>query len=830
MRRLLFAIPLLLIGRSAGATEPTIGRANGASYLHLLGPHAAMTLAPNGGTVGALVAVPKGTRPADYGLEEVAPGIGRLRAVPAHIEAFGFAHPELRVEVSPPLHILMDRVGFFVGSTRARTERGANGSGVLVGVADTGLDVTHPEMQDESGKTRVAWMLDLSLKPVGKFPDLEAKYQVTDDAGNVSGAVLSSVEINTLLDQIRAGSCTETPTTACAPRDTVGHGTHVTGIAASTGVSGKYPGVAPSANIVAVRATRGVSDGIQEDDIVRAAQFIFDRADFEKKPVVVNLSVGSDFGPHDGTLLWEQTLASYVGANFPGRSIVAAAGNSGSIDQPIHQSVHAAKGSVMRVPISVGEAASGAVNVWLTLRSGADLKIGLDGPDGEWIAPVEPGKQAGKNTDDYNAGVIFGSNLSNSPIPAGSNGAVIVWTGKWPKGPYYVTLDGSGTVDMYLQGVGDAALDSDGAALFSHGVRAGTINLPATNPGIIGVGCTVNRPSWVSIAGSTASLHLPVLDPAGGLLVSPTQYRTLDEGEMCWFSSAGPTSLGVPKPEIAAPGANVISAMSRNAKPGVAGSVFTNPSCPKGPDGKQDVRCLQIDDLHAIAVGTSMSTPVVAGVIALLLQKDPTLTQDKIVSLLQAGAHHFRGAAAFDDQSGPGEVDAMGALDALDQMNDLTMQLPAANQSWITLSNSFVAADGSTAITAIVELRTTGGAHRADYFDKARLAPTLTVDGRPVDAPALVRQAPGLYTLTWTPPAGLGGSLASFGATFDGAPIVAPRTVPIATDSWNAGYPSGASGSGCDVGAVGASEGGGVAALAIAVAAAARRAKKKRAS
>lgn len=807
MRRLLLALPLLFTARAASA-DVTTGRANGASYVHLLGKHAGITLAPNTGTVGALVAVPKGQRPADYGLEEVAPGIGRLRAVPAKIEDFGFAHPDLRVEVFPPLHMLMNRVGQWVGSTRARTERGADGSGVLVGVADTGLDVTHPEMLDSAGNTRVAWMLDLSLSPLGRFPDLETKYQVTDDAGNVSGAVLSSVEITQLLGMIADGSCVETATHACAPRDTVGHGTHVTGIATSTGVGGRYPGVAPNANIIAVRATRGLSDGIEEDDIVRAAQFIFDRADFEKKPVVVNLSIGSDFGPHDGTLLWEQTLASYVGANFPGRSIVAAAGNSGSIDQPIHQSVHASKGTVMRVPISVGAATSGAVNVWLTMRTGADLKIGLDGPDGQWIAPVPQGQQAGKNTDDYNAGVIYGSNLANSPIPQNSNGAVIVWTGKWPKGPYYVTLDGSGTVDMYLQGVGDASLDSDGAALFTYGVREGTINLPATNPSIIGVGCTVNRPSWVSIGGSTATLHLPVLDGAGGLLTDPLKTRTLAEGEMCWFSSAGPTSAGVPKPEIAAPGANVISAMSRNAKPGVPGSVFTNPSCPTGPDGKQDTRCLQIDATHAIAVGTSMSTPVVAGVVALLLQKDPTLTQDKIVSLLQAGAHHFRGAAPYDDQSGPGEVDAVGALDALDQMSDQTAQMPAADESWITLSDSFVNADGSTAITAIIELRTAGAAHRADYFDRTRLTPTLAVDGSAIDTPDLVRVAPGLYTFTWTPPAGLGGALATFGALFDGAPIVAPRTVPIATDSWNASYPSKASGSGCDVTAVGGGEGG----------------------
>ena len=47
------------------------------------------------------------------------------------------------------------------------------------------------------------------------------------------------------------------------------------------------------------------------------------------------------------------------------------------------------------------------------------------------------------------------------------------------------------------------------------------------------------------------------------------------------------------------------------------------------------------------------------------------------------------------------------------------------------------------------------------------------------------------------PPPGLGGSHATFGAKFDGAPIVVPKTLPIATDRWTALYPNQAGGSGC---------------------------------
>ena len=62
-----------------------------------------------------------------------------------------------------------------------------------------------------------------------------------------------------------------------------------------------------------------------------------------------------------------------------------------------------------------------------------------------------------------------------------------------------------------------------------------------------------------------------------------------------------------------------------------------------------------------------MASPMVAGAIALLFARDPTLTQDKLVGLLQAGAHPMRGYAPFDDQNGPGELDVAGAFDALEQ-------------------------------------------------------------------------------------------------------------------------------------------------------------------
>jgi len=788
--------------------SPAIGASNGVSYVHALGRHAERVLAPGSGIMSALVALPKGKRAEDYGLEPVVPGIARLHGRAPRIEEFGFAHPELRLEVAPPLRLLNDRATQYVRSDVARRDRGADGTGTLVGVADTGLDVTHPDMTDSAGLSRVAWMLDLYLPPVGEFPELEERFGIkdpmTDKVGQ--GAVLNRRMINSLLLDISKGRCVESATKRCAPTDHVGHGTHVTGTAAGRGADGKFTGMAPAADIVFVRVNRDTGQGIDNDDLVRAVQFMFDRADAEKRPLVANVSLGGSFGPHDGTMLWEQAIAAHVGSQFPGRAIVAAAGNEGSIlETPTHQSVRVTKGARTRVPIRTRGAEAGSVQVWITMREGAELDVGLDGPDGEWIAPVAQGRQNGRNTSDYNAGVIFGSGFENSVIPETSRSAVVVWAGKWPTGDYHITLEGSGMAELYVQGLGDASAGEQ-QAVFTHGVREGTITLPATHPSIIAVGCSVSRPSWTSIGGAEIGLRVPILDPSGTLAVprgteldSAPTLREVVDGEPCWFSSAGPTATGVPKPEITAPGAVIVSAMSRSAKPGAPSSIFTNSGCPTTRTGKTDSRCMQVDERHGISVGTSMASPVVTGVVALLLQRDPTLTQDKIMALLQGGVHRFRVAAPFDDQGGPGEVDAVGSLAALDLMQNPSEQLPSREHSWVTTSAQYVAADGSTPLTVVVELRTADGARPADFFDHDRIAPVVLVDGVAVAPPPLVRRGPGVWFYAWRPPAGLGGSRASFGATFDGAPIAELRSLPIAADVWTAFYPSQASGSSCAV-------------------------------
>lgn len=135
--------------------------------VRVLGARTASVYAPRTGTVGALVALPKGVSAQSLGLEPVTPSIARLRAAPEVVARFSETHPSLRVEVGPTLKLLNDRVGRFVRVHEAAATRGADGEGAWVGVADTGIDADHPDMLDEAGRTRIAWVLDLSKPPAG---------------------------------------------------------------------------------------------------------------------------------------------------------------------------------------------------------------------------------------------------------------------------------------------------------------------------------------------------------------------------------------------------------------------------------------------------------------------------------------------------------------------------------------------------------------------------------------------------------------------------------------------------------------------------------------
>ncbi|HET9929796.1 MAG TPA: S8 family serine peptidase, partial [Polyangiaceae bacterium] len=613
---------------------------------------------------------------------------------------------------------------------------------------------------DENGATRVRWLIDFTRPPAG-LPGGAALETALDCDGARQCAVYSKSDLSALLSDDVEGN---------EPRDEVGHGTHVASIATSNGRSSstrQYAGVAPEADLVIARVTTGES-GITDPIILDATRFVFERAKELGEPAVVNLSLGSDLGAHDGSSALERALGSLVGPSEPGRAIVVAAGNSGGLYRSvrkgfpdpfgIHTEVHVPRESTTRVsvitPVGSGISTLGRVSVWIMSQPDDELSIGV-ARRGKLVGGMVPRGEAAQMTRGDLNFVIFNTNSATNP-----NTAIVMIDGEWTSGEVFdLVFEGHGTASLWMEGAGDVDPAISIGPLFPLAQKEGTINVPAASPELIAVGATFNRADWIDIAGVAISR------PSNGALqVSPPD-------TIAYFSAAGPNALGVIKPDIVAPGSNVIAAMAAAADPRVnshssfAGTV----TCGSAP------LCLVVDDFHAVASGTSMAAPMVSGVVALLLQQNPTLTQPELRALLQAGARRLEGAESFEPQVGPGAVDAHGALDAL-TVSAAQTRLPGS-ASWISLATSYAHPDPTWPVRGYAELRDDDG-HVADGFDPGRLL--LVVRGGVVSSP-LQRILPGLYEFAFAAPNESGGTSLELSVRFD-ENTVAHRTVPIAVD------------------------------------------------
>lgn len=685
--------------------------------------------------------------------------------------------PELTLGWSPPWRLLLDRADGLTFASGFRNATGLTGKGVVLGIVDTGLDPTHPDLKDASGKSRILWWLDFSRERTNHYRALEDELGCRSDPNDTNGvpcAVLDGDDVQALLAD-------DDPTND--PRDFGGHGTHVASLAGGTGAASsppRYVGVAPGASYIVARVARK-SGGIYDADVLKAAKFVFDRAGDLGMPAVVNLSLGSDFGGHDGSTPAELGLESLVGPDYPGRAIVVAAGNSAGlyagagtgVPNPlgVHTEVHVADGATALVPIitpPTGDGVTeGTVYVWLTLRAGDHLKLGVDDSDGAVLAPIEPGAEAVVSRGRAEITVINGVTNGGSPIPPGSFSAAVVIDGSWSSSQVFgLRLEGLASARIWIEGDGPLSPERSIGPLLPRAQKEGTVNVPASAPALIAVGATVNRTEWPDYAGETVSL-------AG---LGPPEDAPPDTP--AYFSSAGPNALGVLKPELVAPGANVVGAMAADADPRGAGSGGLFDDMGLCGELGYAADCFVVDEAHALTGGTSMSAPMVTGAIALLFERDPSLHQAEVKALLQAGARRLTGAG-LPEQVGAGALDLGGTLQALDAGD---LERTPGTGSELIVSASYAHPDPTWPLTGLLELRDDAG-NVVDGFDASRLA--LAAAGATVLEP-LTQLAPGLWQFAVAAASGSGGRTLTLAVTFDGQ-VVAAKELPIAVDRANAG-------------------------------------------
>jgi subtilisin family serine protease len=584
-----------------------------------------------------------------------------------------------QMDYAPPLRPLMDPAMTQSNIVAFRAAHGSGGKGVIVGVVDTGIDARHADFRDDRGHTRIAWLLDFSRPAVGLHPELEQAFGCTDPLQSAC-AVLNAADIDAALEGAGAGF---------VPRDELGHGTHVASLAAGDGrpAGSDFVGAAPEATLVVVRVS-GSDARMAEGDVLNGVRFVFDRADALGAPAVVNLSLGRDFGPHDGSSLLEQSLADLVGVGHLGRAIVVAAGDSAS-GAPRHARLtlsSAARAIAIEPSEQSGSGGTGSVFVWLMVRDASDVKVALRGPRELSLEPSPLG-QVTSGTDASGAVKAEFAPPPDGRVEREGSGALattLVLQGSWQASDRFeLLISGQGYVDAWLQN------EAVGPGLFfPGGSSAGSIMIPASHPELLAVGCTVDQDHWKNAAGELV------------------QAASDGPDSSCRFGSYGPNLLGDLKPELSAPGAFVIGALSADATTDHAASAF---AFARGACATRD--CGVIDAQHAIASGTSMSAAIVSGAAALLFERYPRLEQRELVRALQAGSRWPSGSVAHDAQVGTGVMDLLAADQSFGAAPSAAVD---AETSRVVLSSERIAASPNSRVTGTIALRAANGAVASD--------------------------------------------------------------------------------------------------------------------
>ena len=357
-----------------------------------------------------------------------------------------------------------------------------------------------------------------------------------------------------------------------------------------------FSGVAPSARLVLVR-----TDFM---NIASAVKWCFDKA--SGRPCVVNLSLGGHFGPHDGTSAEEKVMSQLSG---PGRIVVIAAGNER--DENIHIGARFVPQQTELAVFDVAPNISpqAGMTLWYDKRDAFDIV--LVSPSGVQIALPPVGRSSERRSD--GAAIELGRNVSGSSASVQAqiflqfrrgNQALDDLRG-W-KLKITCTRATIGRFDGWMFG--------DRLAQFRNGPlleNARTIGMPATSNDVIAVACHASKNRWTSDLGAQQA-------PAAVV------------GRSSRFSSRGPTRDGRQKPEISAPGEMITAALA-----------IPSESAESADRANTAARLLTIE-------GTSMATPFVAGVVALILERNGALAPADIVRILQANA-------VKDTQTGPAD-------------------------------------------------------------------------------------------------------------------------------------------------------------------------------
>jgi minor extracellular serine protease Vpr len=504
------------------------------------------------------------------------------------------------------------------------------GKDVVVGIIDAGFDYRHPGCFDTGGT-------DFRLKRVWE----------QQKPGNPPAGSSYGNEIVTMAAMLDTGYDA-----------TISHGSHVSGIAAGSGRgsadgSGQYRGIAYGADLVYVGITPPANDwtGTGMSNIIDAMNYIYTYAASVGKPAVANLSWGCSIGPHDGKSLFSQACDNLTG---PGKIFVCSAGNNG--EQKLHlQKQFSATDSLIKSFVSFDAGLSEKrtwVDIWGDSSSSFCVKLSLY----NIFTRIDSTAYICLDGNLHNVQMI-GSNgdtvfaaITGTPISFNGKPRVFIELYSRVQDKVMITVRSfDGTVNLWNGYVKNTTgyygdFITGGVPLTTAGNTSMTISDMASSRTAIAVGAYASKTHFTNVSGGAMDY---------------STYATL--GDKAPFSSFGPTADGRVKPDITGPGLIIGSAINSY-----------DPSFQAGGTNYSSVVRLYTDPAnsreyaYAMLMGTSMSSPVVSGIVGLMLEANPALSPADVQSIVAETAIQDNFTTSLppsgNNSWGHGKINAMAAV------------------------------------------------------------------------------------------------------------------------------------------------------------------------
>ena len=532
----------------------------------------------------------------------------------------------MRIEARPNGQVLSDSMAYHLNALPVYAGEGLpqayTGRGVVMGLMDIGFDLTHPAFFSQDGEDyRISAFWDqLSQDTVGS-----TLYVGRDYYGREQLLALGHARDG--LDQ--------------------SHGTGTLQIAAGVGAGTPYRGMAPESDIcIVANAVSADVSLIDSADLYKYTfatdalgfNYIFDYAERMGMPCVISFSEGSgqDYWGYDQ--LYYEMLDSLTG---PGRILVVAAGNNGMTKSWFSKPVGVfSEGTFLRC---------GSKTQVVTLKSAQPFTIRAVSYGDEPDTLLVDTRQVLASDDSLFTAERQLFNVEIEAYPSSYNPDETCYdftvntlrsVGGTP--PFSLEVLGSEAEVEVYRVTGNFIENETLNPALCAGEYTRSILSPASAPCAICVGATSYRDSIMNIHGEWK------------------KYWLGNSGVRAPFSSMGPTFDGRRKPDVMAPGNNVVQAIS---------SYYVEHHPTTSELSWEKARIERNGRLYQWVsdAGTSSSAPAVGGAIALWLQACPTLSPDDVLAVMARTCRHNDPSLTYpNNEFGYGEMDVYaGLLDIL---------------------------------------------------------------------------------------------------------------------------------------------------------------------